>query len=70
MPYRRSIFSLKDISFHGDISFEDASFYSDILFEMVMIQFGLLIKIKSWSNDNERRGIMKDETQMERHQYI
>ena len=47
MHYRKCIFSLKDITFHSDISLGDAPFHGDISFEMVMVQFGPLIKIKS-----------------------
>ena len=43
------------------MSLGDASFYGDITFEMVMVQFGSLIKIKSWSNGHEWKGIMKDD---------
>ena len=43
------------------MSLGDASFHGDISFEMVMVQFGSLIKIKSWSNGHEWRGIMKDD---------
>ena len=52
MSYRKGIFSLKDITFH-DFSLRDASFHGEISFEMVMVQFGPLIKIKYWSNGHE-----------------
>lgn len=41
------IFSLKDIFIHNDILFENTSFHGDISFKIVMVQYGLLIKIKS-----------------------
>ena len=65
MPYRKYIFSLKDITFHGDMSLRYASFHGDISFEMVMVHFEPLIKIKSWSNGQEWRGIMKDDNSNE-----
>ena len=61
MPYKKCIFSLKNITFYSDISLRHISFHDGISFEMMMIQFGPLIKIKSWSNDHEWNGIVKDD---------
>ena len=65
MSCRKCIFLLNDITFYGNISLKDASFHGDISFEIVMVQFGPLIKIKSRSNCHERRGIMKDDNSNE-----